>query len=71
MCHGNWKTYFALVAAAVVLVWALGMNPGYLLAFALCPLMMLVMVNVMDGMGHGQHAKQQMRGRGDRPIQHR
>jgi L-asparagine transporter-like permease len=54
MCHKNWKTYLAVGAGVLILFLALGINPGYLLGFAICPLMMFFMMRGMGGMSSGR-----------------
>ena len=57
MQHGNRKsTYvmFGIAALGLVLALAFGINPGFVLLLAICPLMMFFMMQFMGGMGGGE-----------------
>ena len=52
MCHRSRKsTYVMLGVAGLALALAFGINPGFLLLLAICPLMMFFMMRSMGGMG--------------------
>lgn len=52
MCHGNrTSTYVMVGIAGLALALAFGINPGFLLLLAICPLMMFFMMRSMGGMG--------------------
>jgi hypothetical protein len=67
MCHKNWKTFAVVGAAAVALMLVFGINPAYLLVFAVCPLMMFFMMKTMGGMGGGQQ-RRRADDRNDEPV---
>ena len=52
MCQkARTSTYLMLGIAGLALALAFGINPGFLLLLAICPLMMFFMMRSMGGMG--------------------
>ena len=55
MWHRNRKsTYLMLGIAGLALALAFGINPGFLLLLAICPLMMFFMMRSMGAMAGGE-----------------
>ena len=47
----NAMKYLLIASAAVIVALGFGLNLGFLMIFAICPLMMFFMMSAMGGMG--------------------
>ncbi len=78
MCHGGRKSNYLMLGAAAVaiaLMWALELSPAFVLLFAICPLMMFLMMRSMGGSAtaedHRGHGCEHDPARQERPTEQR